>query len=123
MFSDDAVRINLNECMQKYDEYSERFFALLPVFGKKAVLEWYERRFDYVFKGAHTNSIEGRGVESNVSLEIRLIAPRTCLIHICMNLCGEGKIPIPLKTKSSKRSSGCGSVFPPCNRTSCRSTK
>ncbi|GFT88405.1 uncharacterized protein TNCV_1294291 [Trichonephila clavipes] len=38
--SSDAVRINLNECMQKYDEYSERFFALLPVFGKKAVLEW-----------------------------------------------------------------------------------
>ncbi|GFY00048.1 retrovirus-related Pol polyprotein from transposon TNT 1-94 [Trichonephila clavipes] len=40
MMSSDAVRINLNECMQKYDEYSERFFALLPVFGKKAVLEW-----------------------------------------------------------------------------------
>ncbi|GFU96196.1 mitotic-spindle organizing protein 2A [Trichonephila clavipes] len=39
MMSNDAVRINLNECMQKYDEYSERFFALLPVFGKKAVLE------------------------------------------------------------------------------------
>ncbi|GFV32225.1 uncharacterized protein TNCV_1675131 [Trichonephila clavipes] len=38
--SSDAVRINLNECMQKYDEYSERFFAMLPVFGKKAVLEW-----------------------------------------------------------------------------------
>ncbi|GFX32412.1 mitotic-spindle organizing protein 2A [Trichonephila clavipes] len=37
MMSNDAVRINLNECMQKYDEYSERFFAL---FGKKAVLEW-----------------------------------------------------------------------------------
>ncbi|GFU38829.1 mitotic-spindle organizing protein 2A [Trichonephila clavipes] len=40
MMSNDAVRIILNECMQKYDEYSERFFALLPVFGKKAVLEW-----------------------------------------------------------------------------------
>ncbi|GFY27684.1 hypothetical protein TNCV_241521 [Trichonephila clavipes] len=40
MMSNDGVRINLNECMQKYDEYSERFFALLPVFGKKAVLEW-----------------------------------------------------------------------------------
>ncbi|GFU21164.1 uncharacterized protein TNCV_5115611 [Trichonephila clavipes] len=40
MMSSDAVRINLNECMQKYDEYSERFFALLLVFGKKAVLEW-----------------------------------------------------------------------------------
>ncbi|GFY03500.1 hypothetical protein TNCV_3211371 [Trichonephila clavipes] len=40
MMSSDAVRINLNECMQKYNEYSERFFALLSVFGKKAVSEW-----------------------------------------------------------------------------------
>ncbi|GFW41375.1 DDE_Tnp_IS1595 domain-containing protein [Trichonephila clavipes] len=38
--SSGVVRINLNECMHKYDEYSERFFALLPAFGKKAVLEW-----------------------------------------------------------------------------------
>ncbi|GFW95249.1 hypothetical protein TNCV_314511 [Trichonephila clavipes] len=40
MMSSNAVRINLNECMQKYDESSERFSALLPVFGKKVVLEW-----------------------------------------------------------------------------------
>ncbi|GFW55468.1 uncharacterized protein TNCV_118521 [Trichonephila clavipes] len=39
--SSDAVRIDLNECMQKYDEYSERFFfVVLPVFRKKSVLEW-----------------------------------------------------------------------------------
>ncbi|GFW03256.1 hypothetical protein TNCV_463701 [Trichonephila clavipes] len=31
---------NLNECNKKYDEYSERFFALSPVLGKKAALEW-----------------------------------------------------------------------------------
>ncbi|GFX52850.1 DDE_Tnp_IS1595 domain-containing protein [Trichonephila clavipes] len=37
--SSDAVRFNLNECMQKYDEYSEKCFALLLEFGKKAVLE------------------------------------------------------------------------------------
>ncbi|GFT25516.1 histone-lysine N-methyltransferase SETMAR [Trichonephila clavipes] len=69
--SSDAVRINLNECMQKYYEYSERFFALLPLFGKKAVLEWCMKEgyqhlrvnHSLTFKNpetsAHTNSIEG----------------------------------------------------------------
>ncbi|PRD22663.1 UNVERIFIED_CONTAM: hypothetical protein NCL1_48515 [Trichonephila clavipes] len=46
MMSSDAVRINLNECMQKYDEYSERFFALLPVFGKKSGVRMVHERRD-----------------------------------------------------------------------------
>ncbi|GFU78057.1 hypothetical protein TNCV_183791 [Trichonephila clavipes] len=36
----DTIRNDLNEFMKKYDEYSERYFALLPVLGKKAVLVW-----------------------------------------------------------------------------------
>ncbi|GFU67343.1 hypothetical protein TNCV_1746331, partial [Trichonephila clavipes] len=39
MMSIEVIRNNLNECMEKYDEYSERFFAMLHVLGKKAVLE------------------------------------------------------------------------------------
>ncbi|GFX47881.1 hypothetical protein TNCV_4792611 [Trichonephila clavipes] len=38
--SSDAIRNNLNECMTKYDYYSERFYALLPVLEKKATLEY-----------------------------------------------------------------------------------
>ncbi|GFV60798.1 hypothetical protein TNCV_3169881 [Trichonephila clavipes] len=41
MMYSDAVRINLNECMKNYDYYIVKgFFAMLPVLGKKAVLEW-----------------------------------------------------------------------------------
>ncbi|GFT58700.1 hypothetical protein TNCV_1360661 [Trichonephila clavipes] len=39
MMSSDALRINLNECMKNYDYYFQGF-AMLPVLGKKAVLEW-----------------------------------------------------------------------------------
>ncbi|GFX71435.1 hypothetical protein TNCV_2694231 [Trichonephila clavipes] len=38
--SSDANIENMKECMKKYNEYSERFVALLPVLGKKTVLEW-----------------------------------------------------------------------------------
>ncbi|GFS92659.1 hypothetical protein TNCV_1161011 [Trichonephila clavipes] len=31
---------NVNECMLKYAEYYERFFAKLPALGKKAVFGW-----------------------------------------------------------------------------------
>ncbi|GFX64406.1 hypothetical protein TNCV_4042981 [Trichonephila clavipes] len=37
--SSDTIRNNLNEYMTRYDYYSERFFALSPVLGKKATLE------------------------------------------------------------------------------------
>ncbi|GFV94951.1 hypothetical protein TNCV_1029491 [Trichonephila clavipes] len=39
--SSDAIRNHLKEYMEKYDYYSERFFALLPVLGKEAALKCY----------------------------------------------------------------------------------
>ncbi|GFW26849.1 uncharacterized protein TNCV_1376921 [Trichonephila clavipes] len=38
MTSDD-IRWNLKECMKKHDDYSETLLAIMPVLGKKAVLE------------------------------------------------------------------------------------
>ncbi|GFW14322.1 hypothetical protein TNCV_1365771 [Trichonephila clavipes] len=38
--SSDAIRNNCNGYMKTYDECSEKVFALLPVLGKKAVLDW-----------------------------------------------------------------------------------
>ncbi|GFS90349.1 uncharacterized protein TNCV_4096061 [Trichonephila clavipes] len=46
MMSNDAVRIILNECMQKYDEYSERFLPCCLCLKESCVRMVYERRFD-----------------------------------------------------------------------------
>ncbi|GFW53335.1 putative transposase-like protein [Trichonephila clavipes] len=60
--------------------------------------------FVYPVTGAHTIiALTARGVESNVSLGIRRIAPRTCLIRICMHL-RRRKIPTSLRTKPLKGS-------------------
>ncbi|PRD25929.1 UNVERIFIED_CONTAM: Proline-rich AKT1 substrate 1 [Trichonephila clavipes] len=56
--SSNAIKNNWNKCMEKY-EYSERFFALLPVLGKKAVLDW-------CMKGLIGSSYHSRGDSNNI---------------------------------------------------------